>query len=63
MKTPQEALLDARLLLQISRICRQRGEGLSANEQAFHPSEFAEKLIGFMRGSNRTADAWVKFGK
>ena len=30
---PTEAILDARLVAQLSRICRQQGEGLSTNEQ------------------------------
>ena len=35
---PTAAILDARLVAQLSRICRQQGEGLSTNAQAGHHS-------------------------
>ena len=47
---PTAAILDARLVAQLSRICRQQGEGLSTNAQAFHMVEFADKMVHNMGG-------------
>ena len=68
---PTEAILDARLVAQLSRICRQQGEGLSTNEQAFHAAEFADKTVHNMGGGTdaRTGRVtlpgrhWAKFGE
>lgn len=46
-----EARLDARVLKQVSRICRLRSQELSVNQQKFQASEFADKLIREMGGS------------
>jgi len=67
---PQEAVLDARVIRHISRICRQQAEGMSANITQFQYTEYAERLVQGMRGT-RTDDGaptltrkkWVMLGK
>lgn len=51
VKHAEEAVLDAQVCKQISRMCRQRAEGFSTNVQGFHPQEYADKLIAIMNGS------------
>jgi len=67
---PQEAVMDAKVVKHISRICRQQAEGMSANITQFQYSEYAERLIQCMRGSlgeageaNLTRRKWVLLGK
>ena len=68
---PTAAMLDARLVAQLSRLCRQQGEGLSTNAQAFHAVEFAGKMVHNMGGTTdpNTGNVvlpgrhWTKFGE
>ena len=71
MEDPTAAMLDARLVAQLSRLCRQQGEGLSTNAQAFHAVEFAAKTVHNMGGGTdaRTGRVtlpgrhWARFGE
>lgn len=56
VKGPHEARLDARVLKEVSRICRLRSQDLSVNQQKFQVSEFADKLIQVMGGSVKNED-------
>jgi len=64
---PQEAVLDARVIKQLSRLCRQQAEQLSANIATFSQAEFAEKLVGNMAGGEAgaavTRRKWVLLGR
>jgi len=65
---PQEAVLDAKVIRHISRICRQQAEGMSANITQFQYNEYAERLTQCMRGSNDgagvlTKKKWVLLGR
>merc|ERR1712218_145773 len=53
---PHEARLDARVLKEVSKICRLRSYDLSVNQQKFQVSEFADKLIQLMGGSVKNED-------
>jgi len=67
---PQEAVLDAKVIRHISRICRQQAEGMSANITQFQYNEYAERLLQCMRGSISgdgagvlTKKKWVLLGR
>ncbi|TRY73413.1 hypothetical protein TCAL_14658 [Tigriopus californicus] len=70
VKHAEEAVLDAQICKQISRLCRQRAEGFSTNVQGFHAQEYANKLISVMNGSkDENGNAiipqlnWVRLGQ
>jgi len=70
VNTPQEAVLDARVIKQISRICRQQAEGMSANITQFQHTEYADRLVQGMKGTRTedgtaklTSKKWVMLGK
>jgi len=64
---PQEAVMDARVIKQVSRLCRQQAEKMSANINPFSQQEFAEKLINNMTGgdvgSRVSRRKWILLGK
>lgn len=68
---PQEAVLDAKVIRHISRICRQQAEGMSANITQFQYNEYADRLLQCMRGSISgdgaggvlTKKKWVLLGR
>eukprot|EP00095_Tigriopus_kingsejongensis_P004954 maker-scaffold96_size378025-snap-gene-0.19 protein:Tk04954 transcript:maker-scaffold96_size378025-snap-gene-0.19-mRNA-1 annotation:"non-structural maintenance of chromosomes element 4 homolog a-like" len=66
----EEALLDAQVCKQFSRLCRQQAEGMSTNVQNFHLQEYADKLIAVLNGQlddeghARVPDKnWTRLGK
>jgi len=59
---PQEAVLDARVLKQLSRLCRTQAEQMSANITQFNQQEFAEKLMANMGGGGISGRKWVLLG-
>lgn len=60
---PQEAVMDARVLKQLSRLCRKQAEQMSSNIAQFRPEEYAEKLITSMTGGGAvTRRKWVLLG-
>lgn len=64
---PQEAVMDARVIKQLSRLCRQQAEGMSANINQFNQQEFAERLVANMTGGEVgqpiAKKKWVLLGK
>jgi len=62
VSAPQEAVLDARVLKQLSRLCRTQAEQLSANITQFNQQEFAEKLMANMGGGDISRRKWVLLG-
>ena len=42
--TPQEAVLDAKVIRHLTSLCRQFAESVSTNAQTFEPTEYADKL-------------------
>jgi len=62
VSAPQEAVLDARVLKQLSRLCRTQAEQMSANITQFNQQEFAEKLMANMGGGGISRRKWVILG-
>jgi len=62
VSAPQEAVLDARVLKQISRLCRTQAEQMSANITQFNQQEFAEKLMANMGGGGISRRKWILLG-
>jgi len=62
VSAPQEAVLDARVLKQLSRLCRTQAEQMSANITQFNQQEFAEKLMANMGGGDISRRKWVLLG-
>jgi len=63
---PQEAVMDAVLIKNLSRLCRQQAEQMSANIAQFRQEEYAEKLVGSMRGGGGQTlgrRKWVMLGQ
>lgn len=62
--------MDAKVIKELSRMCRQKAETFSTNIQPFHYHEYAEKLANLMAG-RRDAEGnvtikmkqWTRFGK
>jgi len=68
VEAPQEAVLDARVMKQLSRICRAQAEQMSANINAFSQTEFASKLVTNLTGGEPGAGPvsrrkWILLGK
>jgi len=60
---PQEAVMDAQVLKQLSRLCRRQAEQMSANIAQFRPEEYADKLLSHMAGGGEmTRRKWVLLG-
>ena len=61
--------MDAKVIKELSRMCRQKAETFSTNIQPFHYHEYAEKLANLMAGK-RDAEGnvsikmkqWTRFG-
>jgi len=62
VSAPQEAVLDARVLKQLSRLCRTQAEQMSANITQFNQQGFAEKLMANMGGGEISRRKWVILG-
>jgi len=63
---PQEAVMDALLIKNLSRLCRQQAEQMSANIAQFRHEEYAERLVASMRGEGGQQLArrkWVMLGQ
>jgi len=63
---PQEAVMDALVIKQLSRLCRQQAEQMSANIAQFRHEEYAERLVASMRGEGGQQLArrkWVLLGQ
>ena len=66
VSAPQEAVMDAMVIKQISRMCRQKAEQMSANIAQFRHEEYAERLVASMRGEGGQQLArrkWVLLGQ
>jgi len=53
---PQEAVMDAQVFKQLSRLTKTQVEALSTNAQKFTSTDFAEKLVASWRGPTSLAD-------
>jgi len=53
---PQEAVMDAQVFKQLSRLTKAQVESLSGNAQKFTPTEFAEKIKNSMRATTDLAN-------
>lgn len=61
--TAQEAVMDARVLKQLSRLCRKQAEQMSSNIAQFRPDEYCSKLMGNMAGGGGLSRRkWVLLG-
>ena len=64
---PQDAVLDARVIKQLSRLCRQQAEQMSSNINQINQQEFADRLVGNMTGGEVGASIsrkkWVLLGR
>jgi len=64
--TPQEAVMDAMLLKNLSRMCRQQAEQMTANIAQFRYEEYADRLVSSMCGEGGRKLAkrkWVMLGQ
>jgi len=62
VSAPQEAVLDARVLKQLSRLCLTQAQQMSANITQFNQQEFAEKLMANMGGGGISRRKWILLG-
>merc|ERR1719495_2685453 len=53
---PQEAVMDAQVFKQLSRLTKAQVQSLSTNAQKFTSTDFAEKLVASWRGPTSLAD-------
>jgi len=64
---PQEAVMDAVLIKNLSRLCRQQAEQMSANIAQFRHEEYGERLVASMRGEGGGQQLvrrkWVMLGQ
>lgn len=63
---PQEAVMDARVIKQLSRLCRTQAEQMSSNINQFQQQEFAEKLVSNMTGGEGgvvSRKKWILLGR
>jgi len=63
---PQEAVMDAVLIKNLSRLCRQQAEQMSANIAQFRYEEYGERLVASMRGEggqHLVRRKWVMLGQ
>lgn len=62
VSAPQEAVLDARVMKQLARLCVRQAEQMSANITQFNQQEFAEKLMANMGGGGISRRKWILLG-
>ena len=64
---PQEAVMDAVLIKNLSRLCRQQAEQMSSNIAQFRHEEYGERLVASMRGEgggqHLVRRKWVMLGQ
>ena len=65
VNAPQELGMDANVVKNLSRICKQQVHQMSANINQFRYEDYVEKLRKVMVGKNRRLDMkkWVTLGK